>query len=51
VSGKKRARWEHTVTSSQPAFTFGIALTQVQNFALELVELYEVHTGLCLKPV
>ncbi|KAK4808881.1 hypothetical protein QYF61_007996 [Mycteria americana] len=37
--------------SAQPVFVLGIAPTQVQNFALGLVELHEVRTGPPLKPV
>ncbi|PKU42690.1 rna-directed dna polymerase from mobile element jockey-like [Limosa lapponica baueri] len=37
--------------SSQPVFVSGIALTQVQDPALGLVELHEVHTGPPLQPV
>jgi len=37
--------------STQPVFVFGIALTQVQNPALGLVELHEVCTGPPIKPV
>jgi len=37
--------------SAQPVFVFGIAPTQVQDLALALVELHEVHTGAPLQPV
>jgi len=36
---------------AQPVFVLGIAPTQVQDLALGLVELHEVHTGPPLKPV
>ncbi|PKU46981.1 rna-directed dna polymerase from mobile element hypothetical protein [Limosa lapponica baueri] len=37
--------------SAQPVFVLGIAMSQVQDFALGLVELNEVYTGTLLKPV
>ncbi|NXH55711.1 TNPO1 protein, partial [Rhabdornis inornatus] len=37
--------------SGQPVLVFGIASTQVQDLALGLVELHEVHTDPPLKPV
>ncbi|KAK4824932.1 hypothetical protein QYF61_021552 [Mycteria americana] len=37
--------------SAQPVFVLGIAPTHVQDLALGLVELHEVHTGPPLKPV
>jgi len=38
-------------TLSFPVFMLGIASIQVQDVALDLVELHEVHTGPPLKPV
>ncbi|PKU45927.1 hypothetical protein llap_3762 [Limosa lapponica baueri] len=37
--------------SAQPVFVPGIAMSQVQDLALSLVELHEVQTVPCLKPV
>jgi len=37
--------------SAQPVLVLGIAPTQVQNFALGLVQLHEIHTGPPLKPL
>ena len=40
-----------TSFSTQPVFVLGIALTHVQDLALGLVELHEVHMGPPLQPV
>jgi len=37
--------------SAQPIFVLGIALSHVQDLALGLVELHDVHKGPPLKPV
>jgi len=37
--------------STQPVFVLGIALIHVQDLALGLVRLHEVHTGPPLEPV